>query len=209
MENASKALMMAGTVLIALMVISALVFMYRDLTSEKRQESENQKVEETAEFNKSFESYEKDLKGTQMFSIANKIIDYNEKYAGKDGYEEITLTVHTDRGNKNAQYYAELQADVDKMINEKYKSSNYLEALYEVKNNENSTDEKTRTQVEQTKNELRKELGDKYNVAYQNVNKDWNVYSKYKDLKNKTYKSDGITYYSNGRIKSMTYTQKN
>ena len=37
MENASKALMMAGTVLIALMVISALVFMYRDLTSEKRQ----------------------------------------------------------------------------------------------------------------------------------------------------------------------------
>lgn len=208
MENASKALMMAGTVLIALMVISALVFMYRDLTSEKRQESENQKVEETAEFNKSFESYEKDLKGTQMFSIANKIIDYNEKYAGKDGYEEITLTVHTDRGNKNAQYYAELQADVDQMINEKYKSSSNLEALYEARNNETSTDEKTRTQVEQTIKELQKELGDKYNAAYQNVIRDWNQYSKYKDLKTKTYKSDGITYYSNGRIKTMIYTQK-
>ena len=208
MENASKALMMAGTVLIALMVISALVFMYRDLTSEKRQESENQKVEETAEFNKSFESYEKDLKGTQMFSIANKIIDYNEKYAGKDGYEEITLTVHTDRGNKNAQYYADLQADVDKMINEKYKSSSNLEALYEARNNETSTDEKTRTQVEQTIKELQKELGDKYKAAYQNVKKDWNQYSKYKDLKTKTYKSDGITYYSNGRIKTMIYTQK-
>ena len=208
MENASKALMMAGTVLIALMVISALVFMYRDLTSEKRQESENQKVEETAEFNKSFESYEKDLKGTQMFSIANKIIDYNEKYAGKDGYEEITLTVHTDRGNKNAQYYAELQADVDQMINEKYKSSSNLEALYEARNNETSTDEKTRTQVEQTIKELQKELGDKYNAAYQNVKRDWNQYSKYKDLKTKTYKSDGITYYSNGRIKTMIYTQK-
>ena len=208
MENASKALMMAGTVLIALMVISALVFMYRDLTSEKRQESENQKVEETAEFNKSFESYDKDLKGTQMFSIANKIIDYNEKYAGKDGYEEITLTVHTDRGNKNAQYYADLQADVDKMINEKYKSSSNLEALYEARNNETSTDEKTRTQVEQTIKELQKELGDKYKAAYQNVKKDWNQYSKYKDLKTKTYKSDGITYYSNGRIKTMIYTQK-
>lgn len=208
MENASKALMMAGTVLIALMVISALVFMYRDLTSEKRQESENQKVEETAEFNKSFESYEKDLKGTQMFSIANKIIDYNEKYAGKDGYEEITLTVHTDRGNKNAQYYADLQADVDKMINEKYKSSSNLEALYEARNNETNTDEKTKTQAEQTIKELQKELGDKYSAAYQNVKKDWNQYSKYKDLKTKTYKSDGITYYSNGRIKTMIYTQK-
>lgn len=208
MENASKALMFAGTILITLMVISALVFMYRDLTSEKRQESENQKVEETAEFNKSFESYEKDLKGTQMFSIANKIIDYNEKYAGKDGYEEITLTVHTDRGNKNAQYYAELQADVDQMINEKYKSSSNLEALYEARNNETSTDEKTRTQVEQTIKELQKELGDKYNAASQNVRKDWNQYSEYKDLKTKTYKSDGITYYSNGRIKTMIYTQK-
>ena len=207
MENASKALMFAGIILITLMVISAVVFMYRDLTSVKRQESENQKVEEIAEFNKSFESYEKDLKGAQIFSLANKITDYNNKYAGKDGYKEITLTVHTDRGNKDAQNYTELQASVDQMINEKYKSSKYLEALYEVRNNENSTDEKTRTQVEQTKKELKKELGDKYNAAYQNVRNDWNEYSKYKDLKNRIYKSDGITYYSNGRIESMTYTQ--
>ena len=94
------------------------------------------------------------------------------------------------------------------MINEKYKSSSNLEALYEARNNETSTDEKTRTQVEQTIKELQKELGDKYNAAYQNVIRDWNQYSKYKDLKTKTYKSDGITYYSNGRIKTMIYTQK-
>ena len=44
MENASKALLMAGTILISVMVISALVFDYRALTSVKSQESENQKV---------------------------------------------------------------------------------------------------------------------------------------------------------------------
>ena len=95
MENASKALIFAGTILISLMVISALVFAYRDLTSVKRQETENQKVEEIAEFNKSFESYEKDLNGTQMFSLANKIADYNTKYVVNmnEGYERITLTV--------------------------------------------------------------------------------------------------------------------
>lgn len=208
MENASKALMMAGTILITLMVISAVVFMYRDLTSVKRQDTENQKVEEIAEFNKSFESYEKELKGTQMFSLSNKITDYNNKYAGKDGYEEIKLTVHTDRGNKYADYYTKLQQEIEKMMSEKYKTSNNLEALYTAKTNEHSSDEKTKLQAEQTEKELQNELANKYSKAYSDVENDWKEYLNYKDLKNKTFKSEGITYYSNGRIKSMTYTQK-
>ena len=131
MENASKALLMAGTILISLMVISALVFAYRDLTSVKRQETENQKVEEIAEFNKSFESYEKDLNGTQMFSLANKIADYNTKYVDNmnEGYERITLTVIVNVQGKDETYFSDLQSKVDKMMNEKYISSNNLEAL--------------------------------------------------------------------------------
>lgn len=210
MENASKALMFAGTILITLMVISAVVFMYRDLTSVKRQESENQKVEEIAEFNKSFESYEKDLKGAQIFSLANKITDYNNKYAGKDGYEAITLTVEVGNGKKDASYYVELQSDIDGMIKDKYISSNYLEALHEAKENEKNSDQKTREKAEETKKELQKKLGNKYNEVYKDVNEDWNKYNnEYKAIKNKTFQSNGVTYYSNGRILSMTYTQIN
>lgn len=212
MENASKALMFAGTILITLMVISAVVFMYRDLTSVKRQESENQKVEEIAEFNKSFESYEKDLKGAQIFSLANKITDYNTKYVQNmdEGYEAITLTVEVDNGKKDASYYVELQSDIDGMIKDKYISSNYLEALHEAKENENNSDQKTKEKAEETKEELKKKLGNKYNKAYKDVNEDWNKYNnEYKAIKNKKFESNGVTYYSNGRIKSMTYTQKN
>lgn len=210
MENASKALMFAGTILITLMVISAVVFMYRDLTSVKRQESENQKVEEIAEFNKSFESYEKDLKGAQIFSLANKITDYNNKYAGNDGYEAITLTVNVGSKENNDGYYTNLQSEIDSLIKDKYISSNYLEALHEAKENENNRDQKTKEKAEETKKELNKKLGNKYNKAYKDVNEDWNKYNnEYKAIKNKKFESNGVTYYSNGRIRSMTYTQEN
>ena len=212
MENASKALMFAGTILITLMVISAVVFMYRDLTSVKRQESENQKVEEIAEFNKSFESYEKDLKGAQIFSLANKITDYNIKYVDNmnEGYEKITLTVNKKNdGQRTADYYTDLQEKVDKIMNT-YKSSNYLEAMYNAKNIDPNSDDDVKDQAKQTLSDLENKLGSsKYNEALKNVNNNWITYDKYKQIKNKKFKSTGITYYSNGRIKQMSYEEIN
>lgn len=210
MENASKALIFAGTILISLIVISALVFAYRDLTSVKRQETENQKVEEIAEFNKSFESYEKDLNGTQMFSLANKIADYNTKYVVNmnEGYERITLTVIVNGQRKDEKYFSDLQSKVDKMMNEKYISSNNLEALKEAKENETYSDDKAKVKASKILKELENKLGaPRYHRADNEVNNDWNTYNSYRELKNKKFKSNGVEYYSNGRIKSMSYTQ--
>ena len=207
MENASKALLMAGTILISLMVISALVFAYRDLTSEKRQEAENQKVEEIAEFNKSFESYEKDLKGTQIFSLANKITDYNEKYVKdmNEGYEEITLTVTTKDGSNAANYYTTLQTKVDNIM-KTYKSSNYLEALQEAYDKKENGKIQEKEQADETIKKIKNKIGNAASNKNQ-IKTDYNQYDEYKAIKNKTFKSDGITYYSNGRIQSMTYRE--
>lgn len=70
MENAAKALTIAGTILISVLVISAVVFMYRDLTSVKRQDAENQKVQEITDFNKSFESFDKNTKRSKNAIIS-------------------------------------------------------------------------------------------------------------------------------------------
>lgn len=208
MENASKALMFAGTILITLMVISAVVFMYRDLTSVKRQESENQKVEEISEFNKSFESYEKDLKGAQIFSLANKITDYNTKYVQNmdEGYEAITLNVKVGGEIKNAQYYTNLQTSVDTIMNT-YQSSNYLEALHEAYEKIDNGSAEEKELATKTIEEVRKKIGNAADNR-NNVNSSYNIYDTYKQIKNKKFKSEGVTYYSNGRIQSMTYTQK-
>ena len=209
MENASKALMFAGTILITLMVISAVVFMYRDLTSVKRQESENQKVEEIAEFNKSFESYEKDLKGAQIFSLANKITDYNTKYVQNmdEGYEAITLNVKVGGEKKNAQYYTNLQTGVDTIMNT-YQSSNYLEALHEAYEKIDNGSAEEKELATKTIEEVRKKIGNAANNK-QEIDEAFTTYNEYKAIKNKTFKSKGVTYYSNGRIRSMTYTQEN
>lgn len=207
MENASKALMFAGTILITLMVISAVVFMYRDLTSVKRQESENQKVEEIAEFNKSFESYEKNLKGAQIFSLANKITDYNNKYAGKDGYEQITLTVKEGNVSNAAEHYKNLQEQVDDIMNT-YESSNYLEALHDAyeKQSEAGATQQEKEKASTTIDEIKKKIGNAANNK-QEIAEDFTTYNEYKAIKNKTFKSKGVTYYSNGRIQSMTYRE--
>ena len=52
MENASKALIMAGGVLIALLVIGLLVFFYNNLSGLQSIEQSNDDVEAITEFNK-------------------------------------------------------------------------------------------------------------------------------------------------------------
>ena len=81
MENASKALIMAGGILIALMVIGALILMFNQISAYKSNNTSSQKDIQIATFNQDFLKYfdEKQLKGTDIISITNKVVDYNLK----------------------------------------------------------------------------------------------------------------------------------
>lgn len=221
MENAAKALTIAGTILISVLVISAVVFMYRDLTSVKRQDAENQKLQEITDFNKSFESFDKTLNGAKMLSLANKIQDYNTKYVDRmsEGYNPIVLYVDnsetynnsdTYKGYKYYEYYSQLQKDVDEMMNDKYISANYLEALKEaceVKNKAGSS-HLEREQADETLKELEQKLGsNKYSQAINKYKEDYPIYEQYLKIKKQTFKPAGIEYDKrNGRITKMSYT---
>ena len=89
MENASKALIMAGSVLLAIIVISVLTIFFDNLR-QVAQTQENAKVGTSVEeLNAQYEVYSRNVYGTELFSLANKIISYNEiQAARKDGYEE-------------------------------------------------------------------------------------------------------------------------
>lgn len=81
MENASKALLMAGGILIALLVISALILMFNQISVFKQSETSNEKNTQLAKFNMDFEKYldDKGVSGSDIVSLANKITDYNSK----------------------------------------------------------------------------------------------------------------------------------
>lgn len=189
--------------------------MYRDLTSVKRQDAENQKVQEITDFNKSFESFDKTLNGAKILSLANKIQDYNEKYVNRmqEGYNKITLYIDnsdSNNGTEWSEYYSELQKKVDTMMNDRYISANYLEALKEakdVKSNAGSL-HLDREQADETLKELREKLGNtRFSEAENEYINDYKIYEQYLKIKKQTFKPAGIEYDErNGRITKMSYT---
>ena len=102
MENASKALIIAGSVLISLLVIAALVFMFNQL-SDLRQTQEDASIEDKLQsFYANLDTYiEGNKRGNDILSLANLITDFNNRRAGgneskygNEGYEPIELNVH-------------------------------------------------------------------------------------------------------------------
>lgn len=81
MENASKALLMAGGMLIALLVIGALVLMFNQIGDYEKGNQGIKKTSEIAEFNMEFERYldDKGITGADVISLVNKVNDYNNK----------------------------------------------------------------------------------------------------------------------------------
>lgn len=94
MENASKALIMAGGVLISLIVIGVLVLAYNKFTQLQNLEQNANREVQSADFNKQYEAFNrKEVYGSEVLSLANKIVDYNKLQAEDKGYSKITLEV--------------------------------------------------------------------------------------------------------------------
>ncbi|MCI9286875.1 MAG: hypothetical protein HFJ57_02665 [Clostridia bacterium] len=92
MENASKALMIAGGVLIALMIITLLVYMFTSMSDVFKSEDEIKRIEELEAYNKEYESYNRKLlRGADIISLMNKAISNNKKY--EDVLEEYRMQI--------------------------------------------------------------------------------------------------------------------
>lgn len=91
MENASKALIMAGEILIALLIISMIVYAYSQWSNMENTGDKSKEAEQLAVFNKEYESYNRKLlRGVDVITVINKAIDNNKKY-GNDEYYNIKV----------------------------------------------------------------------------------------------------------------------
>ena len=90
MENASKALIMAGGVMIALLIIGSLLLMFNNLSSYQDTNIKETRTAQIIEFNNQFETYNRtDIRGSDLYSLLNKAADYNERKSiiGNEGKE--------------------------------------------------------------------------------------------------------------------------
>ena len=94
MENASKALIMAGSILIALMTIGALMFMFDNISEVERQKNRNSETDAITKFNSEYEVYDAiGLRGSDLLSLINKIYDFNNSYLIDEGYQIIEISI--------------------------------------------------------------------------------------------------------------------
>lgn len=81
MENATKALVMVANMLLAVIILSLVLYFYNRLRTLPLEEDLNTAIEQAQEFNKQFEVYDKRIMyGVDVVSALNKAISNNEKY---------------------------------------------------------------------------------------------------------------------------------
>lgn len=91
MENASKALLIAGGVLIALIIITMFIMMFSRISNINKEQEEQTKIEQLNAFNMAFEAYgKKVMYGADVITLINKVAENNKKYSGNPDYK-ITI----------------------------------------------------------------------------------------------------------------------
>ena len=98
MENASKALIIAGGVLLAILILSLIVYARTSISEYQNSKTELENIEKIAKFNEQFSQYDRnDVAGYELISLANFVDDYNFRYSkdgiNNNGYNPIKMIV--------------------------------------------------------------------------------------------------------------------
>lgn len=211
MENASKALLMAGGILISLIIIGALLLMFNQLGTFQKSQTSSEKDSQLATFNQDFARYadETSLKGVDIISLANKVVDYNKKsgITNSVNYDQkITLNVDlngfsssylfkntssiviTDNNNKLMQAINKFSS-----LEKKYT----LETMLKLKSNISNLENGTTTIQEATGGKIKNDAGIEISDIYQ--------YMEYTEFKEATFKPVGNPEYENGQISKLSF----
>lgn len=143
MENATKALIIAGGVLISIIIASMLMLMFNNLADFQKTQNEQKAESEIVAFNQPYEGYHRDgVRGNELISLINRVKDYNSRNTrlspeGTDNvYEPIEITIDiTDPKTNNIADFSRSDA------NQLFTSSSYtiggiqsIQALDDIKN---------------------------------------------------------------------------
>lgn len=113
MENITKALMIAGGILFAILVLTLLVVFFNKMSSYYAEQSNVKSVEQMIEFNSKFENYNgQDIRGNELISVINKVVDYNNTYSDMQGAEKIIININLQGHQKEFLYSGTASKDV-------------------------------------------------------------------------------------------------
>ena len=115
MENASKAIIMAGSVLLTIAMVSLLIFGWNKFSAYYSSDDDLADIDDLTKFNLQFTNYERDdVHGYELVSLANKVYDYNTRRSNAAGnksnelYNPITMTIDFNRMENKFRYSNDL-----------------------------------------------------------------------------------------------------
>ncbi len=212
MENTSKALTIAGGVLIAVMLAVLVYYVFNHWGESQKMKQEDVETVKVEEFNKSYLSYEKVLYGSELLGLVNKMSDYNISEDVKyNSYGTMNLTIEikllsgtTDNLFNRAGIYnlSTIKRTIDKVMNdtvEKYKG-NVSDSKWEylAKSSNNS---------EQSFNDLCTELNISSSVNRRDLQEAAKKYYQYVQFKRMKFKHKETTFFNTGRVKNMSFIE--
>lgn len=198
MENATKALEMAAGVLIALMIIGVCVYAYNNLSEQKNIEQSSTRAQQAADFNKSYEVYNQDsLYGSEVLSLANKVVDYNKNEAIKKGYGTMTIEVKRTEATSATLYFK------NGTYNQSDLTTEYENLSDEIKNADTKENGKYISEwAKMASTAIPSDVSDKVNM-YKNLLNDQT------DMARAIFECTNVTYNKQtGRIEKMIFKEK-
>lgn len=94
MENVTKALLIAAGVLLAVMILSLLVVFWGQMSGYFEEQHNSKIIEQNTEFNSKFENYnDQTIRGNELISVMNKVVNYNTSIADMEGYDKVIMSV--------------------------------------------------------------------------------------------------------------------
>ena len=194
MENASKALIMAGGILIALLVIGALMLMFNNLSSYQETNQQADVESNIVEFNKEFVGYERNnVTGIELISISNKIENYKEMKSQDTNYANMKVNINgLTLLNKNIKDGTRLLSVTSTVrgLESKYGISKLKQVISNKSNIENGT----------------KKLEDILGTNDNNVMNNIDNLSDYSSFKTKKFTGEITKYTKDGRVQELTFS---
>lgn len=170
MENASRALVIAGGVLLSLIIIGVVMFAYRGITSLQKEKDISLSNEQVSKINEQIEKYTKKsvIYGSEVLSICNAIEDYSRKYPESEGYQMITAKIKIKaNGANNVELFFK-----DEYNDEQYNSTQRLKGDYD--NAIKTRDDKGK--ISMSNGKTIEELYDLFKTDSQKINSYYDLY---------------------------------
>ena len=122
MENASKALIMAGGILLAMMILALIIYVTSSMTSMQEAQEIKLAAQQLQEFNNSYLIYNKTrMYGTDIISVTNKADEHNRRLDVSEEEYKINIIIKDKTGrNMSISYESEFKTTIFKCESVEY-----------------------------------------------------------------------------------------